>query len=253
MKIASAPPVRVDPQNSPWMGEGTSIDTLGSAPNPDPPHGRADFVDVSHYESKPDWDAYQKSGRNAAILKATETTTYTDPTLVSNRAALDQRGLYCGLYHFAGSSVHKRIGDPIAEAHHFIDEVGQLGPKEFPVLDFELSYKMKPSQQVKWIATWCAEVEKQTGKIPWVYTGESMLSQMDASSLTRYPLWVARYPKVVDPNNPPASGSWPSLVAWQYTPKANIAGIGICDDSYLYGSFESILNRTKPTPQVKER
>lgn len=228
---------------SPRMPEDPSH--VGPLPAPDeatpPPGGQADFADVSHYQSGIDWDKYAASGRSVAICKATEGLTYVDDTEAANRAAMQKEGLYCGLYHFAGSSSSDKIHDPVAEADFFVSQVGPLGPREFPVLDFELAYHMTPAQQVSWIGKWCTEVQKKTGKTPWVYTDTYMLKKMDARSIAGFPLWLANYNLGDDPKHPPASGSWPNLTAWQYTYKADVPGIGPCDDSFLYGDMSVLV------------
>jgi GH25 family lysozyme M1 (1,4-beta-N-acetylmuramidase) len=214
---------------------------------PTPDGSTPDFVDVSHHDKDIDWAKYAGSGRELAVCKATESTVWSDPTMADHRAALGRLGLYCGLYHFAGASVSNHIGDAIAEADYFCETVGALESKEFPVLDFELPYKLTPEQQVKWIGRWCKEVQAKTGKTPWVYTDSHMLRKMDASSLTKYPLWLANY-QSSDPKNPPSSGSWPTLTAWQYTYKARVPGLGPCDDSYLYGDLPTLVGTPPPPP-----
>lgn len=247
MKIASTLPA---PHGSPRMAEDPS--RLGGLPegNPDGPvpEGQADFADVSHYQGNVDWDKYAATGRQLAICKATEGLTYVDETFPVNRAALDKHGLYCGLYHFAGASGTNKIHDAIEEADFFVSEIGKLGPREFPVLDFELPYHMSPQQQVTWIGKWCTEVQEKTGKAPWIYTDSHMLNKMDAKDLTKYPLWLANYTSH-DPRQPPTSGSWPSLTAWQYTYKADVPGIGPCDDSFLYADLGTVVGPGgNPTP-----
>lgn len=212
----------------------------GKAP---PPAERTDFADVSHHQHDIHWDQYAASGRSLAICKATEGLTYVDPAEAGNRGALSKLGLYCGLYHFAGSSAADEIHDPVKEADFFASTVGPLGPKEFPVLDFELPYRMTPARQVSWIGKWCTEVQKKTGKTPWVYTNSPMLGKLDAHSLAKYPLWLANYTSH-DPKHPPSTGTWPNLAAWQYTDDAKVPGIGPCDDSFLYGNLTDLAGTT---------
>lgn len=201
-----------------------------------------DFADVSGHQPHVDWNAYAASGRKMAVCKATEGSDWNDPTMASNRQALGDLGLYCGLYHFAGASGSKTIGDPTTEANHFLEQVGPLGPREFPVLDFELPDGLTAAQQADWVKTWCETVEQKSGKTPWIYTSAHMANTWDASQLTRYPLWVARYVNNPDPQQPPAT-PWPNVVAWQYTENATVAGIGTSDDSWLYGSLKQATHR----------
>lgn len=248
MQIARATITPVEVHGSTRMPEAPCFND-DQAGEPVPDTSVADFADVSHYEDNIDWDKYASSGRKAAICKTTESTDWTDPKFREYRDAIGKHDLYCGLYHFAGASQAHHIDDPLKEANFFCDTIGPLGPKEFPVLDFEMTYKLTPKQQVDWVGKWCVQVEKRTGKVPWVYTGSGLLGNWDASSLTRYPLWVANYNLGSDPKNAPPSGSWPKLSAWQYTEKARqIPGMPTVDDSYLYADISTLVI---PSPQTK--
>jgi lysozyme len=208
---------------------------------------KVDFIDVSHFQGKVDWTKYATAGRKLALCKVTEGSDWTDPTGSTNREGMAKAGVECGLYHFAGAGGGHSIGDATKEADFYLSTVGKMGPKEFPALDFEQPDGLTPAQQVSWIGTWCQEVEEKTGKTPWLYTGETMLSKMgqDAAPLTKYPLWVANY-NSSDRSQPPPSGAWPELTAWQFTHKAHIPGVqGGVDGSYLYGKMPS------PTPFPK--
>jgi lysozyme len=207
-----------------------------------------DFADVSGHNTAINWHAYAASNRRLGVTKATEGGDWDDPSMPTNRAGMAQEGLYCGLYHFAGGSGSHHINDPIAEADHFISTIGTLAPSEFPILDFELTYGLTPPQQVDWIGKWCDEVASKTHKQPWIYTGSNMLRKMDASSLTKYPLWVANYNVGSDPATPPPSGSWPTLTAWQFTDNAATPGINEpADRSWLYGDLTTLVGPA-PSP-----
>ena len=204
-----------------------------------------DFIDVSHFQGKVDWSKYASTGRKMALCKITEGSDWSDKTEPANRAGMAKAGIECGLYHFAGSGPAHKIGDATKEADFYLSKVGKFGDKEFPALDFEQSDGLTPAQEATWIGTWCHEVEEKTGKTPWLYTGEKILKSMgdDAAPLTKYPLWIADY-NSSDRSNPPSSGAWPQLTAWQFTHKAKIPGVaGGVDGNYLYGAM--------PGPQPK--
>lgn len=93
-----------------------------------------DGCDVSHYQGDTfpwQWlrDTY---GCRFAACKISEGTTFIDSTGWHNRAAMKAAGYpYRGLYHYA------KAGDPIGNAHHFQDQVGDLEPGEFVFPDSE--------------------------------------------------------------------------------------------------------------------
>lgn len=227
MLIGSCPPRRL----------GHNPDHPGVPPSDDPdqqPVATADFVDVSHHQRDIDWAAYAASGKKLAICKATESNSWTDTAVQQNRATLSQLGLACGLYHFAGAGLAHTIKPAEEEADWYLSQVGTLGPKEFPVLDFEMTFGLTPAQQVDWIGKWCARVEEKGGKRPWVYVPTYLARKMEASSIAKYPLWIANY-QSSDPSQPPSSFSWPKLTAWQFTEKATFPGLpGKVDGNYLF-------------------
>lgn len=197
-----------------------------------------DFSDVSSYEPGADWDAYAATGRPMAVCRASKGVNLIDDTAPGYRQALSQRGLYCGLYHFAGWPTTQVIKSPEEEAAFFLKAVGPLGPREFPILDFEQDYKLTPQQEVDWITRFCTIVEQKTGKTPWLYSGYNLASHLHGEQLARYPLWVAHY----SATQLPAPEQWPHPVAWQYTEKGTVPGIGAkaIDDSHFYGDLSTI-------------
>jgi GH25 family lysozyme M1 (1,4-beta-N-acetylmuramidase) len=203
------------------------------------------FADVSHWEGEPDWSAYATSGRsNLAVAKLTEGSHLVDAEGAFNRTGLAAQGMFAGLYHFAGSSVAGKIADPVTEANFYLQTVGKFGPKEFPVLDFERTYKMSPAKQVAWINKWMTTVQAKSGKTPWLYTYDKFLPPLNTTSLHKWPLWLAFVPKNdpdPDPSNPPSTHGWASLMAWQYSDKQTVPGIGKSDDSYLYGDLAAAV------------
>jgi GH25 family lysozyme M1 (1,4-beta-N-acetylmuramidase) len=209
-------------------------------------------VDVSHYEGVPDWDTYAAAHRSdVGICEATKGTEFVDSTFQQDRQDLSKLGFYCGLYHFAGTPATGKIADPVTEAKAYLKAVGPLGPKEFPILDFEQTYKMSSKDQIAWMAKWLDYVQKATGKTPWVYSYDNFLKDLEGpelQTLTKYPLWEANYPKNdpnPDPTKPPDTHGWPQLMAWQYSESQTVPGVSQpCDDSYLYGNIAAAVEKT---------
>src|SRR5262249_28035984 len=57
-------------------------------------------VDVSHYQGTINWASVRGAGITFAFAKATEGTTYTDPTVNTNIAGMKANGIVPGAYHF---------------------------------------------------------------------------------------------------------------------------------------------------------
>lgn len=194
--------------------------------------------DVSDWQGDVDWTAVRASGRPFAFTKATEGTRYVADTLYLNRWTIAGAGLVlCGLYHFAGNSNDGTLGDPVAEADHFLSAVDTLMDGECAVLDLEIGDQ---GVWVEWARTWLERVEDRLGRLPVLYLSDSPARQLRFDGFQRYPLWVAGY----GPNDgePPDWGSyndgdtqglaWPRWTFWQYSSQAVVPGIaGRCDDN----------------------
>lgn len=212
---------------------------------------RPDFVDVSHHQGEIDFDAYKASGRAGAIIKATEGGDWVDTRVGVNRKSLSDRGLKCGLYHFARPNGTDMAADATVEANNFLAQLGTMTANEFPVLDFEVSNKLTPAQLGQWAEKFMGLIEEKTGKTPWFYSYSAMLRKVDCTNLTKYPLWLANY-QSSDKEKPPSSAPWSSMVAWQYTDKSQVEGItGGVDGNYMYGSWpgETPVQQTPPPAQ----
>lgn len=185
---------------------------------------RADVLDISHYQNITDKFVTAKSlGVKAIIAKATEGSTYRDPTFEKHRKLALDAGLLFGAYHFI------RPGDPWAQADFFLKTVGDIKGVCL-VLDWEdTRVPIKDAQH------FAERVFHHVGAYPVMYSYSAMLKsaakEMDPKrkvfwSSTK--LWVAAYSTKV---------SWPTDIwknywLWQFTGDGSgpqphsIAGVG---------------------------
>lgn len=186
--------------------------------------GRIIDVSSQNHEDRPpgqgppiDWAAVRKAGVVAAIVKATEGTSYVNPWYAIDVAGAGAAGIVTIAYHFA------RMADPKAEADFFRFHAGARAR----VLDYETN------TSVPWARSFLAELgggpgEKMTyGSL---YPLGSFYGQLPSL------IWVAAYGQ-----------GWPGFgVLWQFTSSATIAGIvGNVDENRWYGDesqFETLFS-----------
>lgn len=174
-----------------------------------------DFADISHWE-KIDFNKYTKK---LLITKATEAEGYIDPTFKNIQEECKKRGLKFGAYHF-----FRCDKNPIRQARHFLNTVKEFDME--PILDIESMDGQSVSVCKAAIKVWLDEVEKQTKKVPIIYSGHSFLVNLQLDeSFARYPLWLARYTNI----EPKAPAPWKEYWAWQFSDHAKFDGIGECD------------------------
>jgi lysozyme len=88
------------------------------------------IVDLSHHNGAPDLQKAKAAGIVGVIQKATQGTSFTDPTFAANRKKAADVGLLFGAYHFGVGA------DGVEQADFFLSTV-QPGGSDIVVLDFE--------------------------------------------------------------------------------------------------------------------
>ena len=212
--------------------------------------------DVSSYQhpggASIDWRQVQASGHSFAFVKATESTTYTNPYFTADWKAVLAAGMDRGPYHYA------RPGDSPGDvqANYFISVAGTTRePGDLPpVLDLEDAGGLSPTQLVSWTKAFLATVKTLTGRASIIYTYPSFWKTAMGNSIdfASYPLWIADYTGTQSPSFP-LPGGWTSWTFWQYTDRAGIAGIqALADRSKFCCDFASLqaLAFGSTTPQA---
>lgn len=191
-------------------------------------------VDVYDGQGDIDWEAVAASGISFALIKATEGFGNVQDTFAANRQGTHSAGISpLGIYHFG----RPESGNPEAQADHYYDVVGDLGPDEFVALDIETG---AVSTWPSFIMRWFARLEQRMGRpVPCcLYMSDSpaasmpiagadqvngederrfrpppqrsmgarsVLQQLSGASCGQFPLWDAGYG--ANTGNPPAWGT----------------------------------------------
>jgi lysozyme len=173
-------------------------------------------TDVSSYQhpggAPIDWAAVAASGQSFTVIKATESTTYTDPYLVTDVSGARAAGLVVGVYHYA----HPEIS-PTLQADAFSRQVnGLAGTLLPPVLDLEHTGGLTSPALISWTSAFLLRVRQDTGRVPMIYTGPYFWSTAMAGSTAfgQYRLWEAHYTTAAAPE---AISGWPTWNVWQYS------------------------------------
>ncbi len=175
-------------------------------------------VDVSHYQGDIDWDILAGEGIDFAFIKATEGSSYVDPTYDYNSREAAKTGLKIGAYHFFSFDSPGET-----QAVNFIAAVGDGHGMLPPTVDLEPygSYRLglPPKDSVKpELDSLLAALEEYYGKKPIIYTTERAYKKYLAGGYGEYDIWirsVLRPPKLSD------SREW---TFWQYSDKGRLMG-----------------------------
>ena len=197
-------------------------------------------IDVSHWQGTINWSSVVAGGKRFAFCKATEGTTYTDPTFATNWAAMKAAGLLRGAYHFGRPGT-----DPVAQADYFCNVVKPTSGDLQMALDIETTDGKTPSQVRTWIVAFINRVVQRTGRPGIIYTGFYFWrdSAGNGSNLN-CPLWLAAYVSNPDAYVPAA---WSYYSFWQYTSSGTCPGVsGNVDRSAWNGTLTGLNSLRLP-------
>lgn len=198
---------------------------------------RAKGIDVSNWQHTIDWSKVAGAGYSFTFAKATEGTTYSDPTYAANRSGAEGAGLVFGAYHFArpaGSSRAAVVASAIAQADYFVNVAAPVQGELPPVLDLEVTGGLSPTLLSLWTQSWLDEVYARTGIRGFVYTSPAFwsgnLADTTAIAAAGYGLWDAHWTSASAPWVPASDWNGAGWSFWQWTDKSSIPGIGVKTD-----------------------
>ncbi|QIG66834.1 glycoside hydrolase family 25 protein [Rhizobium phage RHph_TM3_14A] len=215
-------------------------------------------IDISHHQPDPDWKALKKGGTIGVILKATEGSSYVDPTYGKRNVEARAAGLCVATYHFL------KPGDTAASQMDFY--VKTVKPKDGDrlIIDYEANgLKISDLETaIKRLAQIAPKCEIS------VYGANGFLgAQLGGARndvLASTSLWIASYTSASVPTNRDLKGTWPVWSLWQYSDKGRVDGLDVNvdvnrwngDPDKLPGWFNSSLmpeetvTPVPPTPPV---
>lgn len=212
-------------------------------------------VDVSSFTGTVDWAAAKAGGAQFAYVKATESTTYTNPLFTAQYGGAAQAGLIHGAYHFA--QPHESTG--AAQADYFVDHGGAWTANSATLpgaLDIENNpytsinhrntcYSLTPAQLVTWIGDFSTRYLKRTGRRPAIYTNTAWWKLCTGSSTAfgSQPLWLANIAATV--GTLPAG--WTAQTIWQYASSGTLPG----DQDTFNGTLAQLQALAAQAPKLR--
>jgi lysozyme len=212
-----------------------------------------DGPDVARYQhpngASIDWQQVADSGAAFAFVKATESTSYTNPYFAGDYAAAHDAGLMRSAYHYARPKPDLKTARDQAE--FFVRTAGIADQQgDLPLtLDLEQSGGLAPGPLIAWTHAFVDEVAALTSRPVLIYTYPYFWQHAmgNTEEFSELPLWIASY-RSGGPKEP-LPGGWSSWTFWQYTSKGRIPGIAAAvDRSKFAGSREELEALANPTP-----
>ena len=174
-------------------------------------------IDASHHQGAINWKAVANDGISFAYLKATEGTSYTDPTFAQHRAEALDLGMRVGGYHY-----FQLCSSGAEQAAHFASVLGDLSEGNLlpGAVDLELAGSCAtppaPDVLLAEVRTFLEVVEATTGREPVVYLYPEFEEVYHlAGELDDYRQWVRSL------DGRPDREWW----IWQQTDSGSVAGV----------------------------
>jgi GH25 family lysozyme M1 (1,4-beta-N-acetylmuramidase) len=185
-------------------------------------------IDVSHWQGTINWPSVAAAGKRFAYIKASESTTYVDPSYTTNRAAAGAAGLLVGAYHFAQPSA--TVGDAWAEADHFLAIATPAHGDLLPVLDLEQTGGLGSVPLTQWVQAYVARVLARTGVHTVIYCSpnfwKTYMGDTTWFAANGYDvLWIAHWTGAMSPSVPANGWNGKGWTFWQYTSDGVVPGI----------------------------
>lgn len=206
-------------------------------------------IDVSSYQSKPDWAKAAKSGIKFAILRIHQKTGV-DSSFEYNYKGCKSNGILIGGYKYSYALTSAQAID---EAEDVIAALNGRG-LDFPVFyDLEWPNQRRLGKQaIENIAVAFLTRIKKTGYKVGIYCNLDWYNNALSDVLKQYDCWIARYP--ANDNGSVQERLRPNVgVGWQYSSKGEVSGInGSVDMNVFYKDYrdsdqrgETVVSKTK--------
>ncbi len=178
-------------------------------------------IDISHHQSKIDWDVLVKENKPSFVfLKATEGTTDTDQYFAERYKKLKSLGIPTGAYHFF---TYRTVGE--TQAANFINTITLNKGDLIPSLDLEFTNTKLQSTEwiIKEIKSFCTEIKSKFGFYPMIYCeNDFVVKYLKDPFFNDFKYWISDFYR--EPKS--------DYVFWQYK-VGYIKGIGRVDVDVL--------------------
>lgn len=180
----------------------------------------AQGLDVSSAQGSVDWQAAYNNGARFAYVKATEGTTYLNPSFAQQYNGSYNIGMIRGAYHFA----HPDSSTGTVQADYLLAHGGGWsgdGKTLPPALSLQNNpsgaqcYGLSASAMVSWIKAFSDEIHVQTTKYPMISTTTAWWTACTANSgafATTNPFWLASFTTSPPTAFPAGTATW---TIWQ--------------------------------------
>lgn len=185
-------------------------------------------VDVSHWQSKVDWNAYKNDGGEFVIIKHSGANTgkmYVSDSIKTHHQAAKDAGMKIGYYYVVNGHLNA-----LDQAKYFVDNVSEIiKPGEIVCMDNE-SLDRGIRFDARQSRVWLEYVAEELKLTPFFYSYPSLIRSIDWGDIPQhFPLWLAAFNR----NDGTTAGGyekhmdqWEKVTMWQYSSNGRVEGYG---------------------------
>jgi GH25 family lysozyme M1 (1,4-beta-N-acetylmuramidase) len=177
------------------------------------------IIDFSNGIIINNWDLVKKNV-DGIYVKATEGSTYTDPSFASFAKGAISAHIPIGFYHYLWASSNSQ--NVKQQADYFYNAIKKYKYDYHPVLDIEKTNGQNAKTIIENVKVFSEEFNRVSKQQIMIYCSPNFAnSYLSDKSLTHYPLWIANY----NVNDPIQTIIWSTFDMWQYGVNITIPGV----------------------------
>lgn len=205
-------------------------------------------IDVSVYQGEINFGELSNSGIDYLYIRAGEGGNITDSRFEENYKGAEAEQLYYGFYYYVTA---KNSSEAEIQAEHFANLITNIPYSLRPAMDFEDFTDISQEESNGIALSFLKKLESLTGVTPTIYTDAYCVETRWSQELSPYPLWVADYGHLAEPQEfiLPENSVWSQWSGYQYTDSSVISGISAQVDGDLFTSDLLISKNQQNTSQ----
>lgn len=205
-------------------------------------------IDISYYQGEVNFKELSSSGIKYLYIRAGEGENIVDSRFEENYKNAESQDLNYGFYYYVTA---KNTTQAESQAEHFSSLISGLAYSLRPAMDFEEFTDISIEESNEIALSFLKKLEELTKVTPVIYTDTYCVESRWSSELADYPLWVADYAHLAEPQNYslPENSIWTQWTAYQYSDSATFSGIDGNVDADIFTSGLIITKADENTDQ----
>lgn len=213
-------------------------------------------MDVSVYQGSIDFQEVKEHGFDSVYIRAGTGASGEDRLFVEHYEKAQEAGFNLGFYYYVTATT---VEEAENQAEEFARLISTCDYELRPAMDYETFSGVTVEQSIEIALSFLEKLESLIETKPVVYTNANNVKNRWGNSLSDYPLWVADYAHLAEPETYrlPESSGWKEWSGYQYSDSLTISGISgnVDGDLFKEGIFVGDSGKStteKVTHQVKK-